>query len=96
VHGAGGNLSIKPGLHLVENRPAIGLLPQTKNGEQYSLLEIAKKVSHKTYNVVFVGECQAVRVTGWFDAVLMAARLLRRVLLLCASQFALAAARGDC
>ena len=60
MHGAGGNVSIKPGLHLVENRPAIGFLAQPKNGEQHSLLEIAKEVSHKAYNVAFAGECQAI------------------------------------
>ena len=60
MNGAGGNLSTKPRLYLVEYGPAIGVLPQPKNREQYSLLEIAKKVSHKAYNVAFEGECQAV------------------------------------
>jgi hypothetical protein len=53
VHGAGGNFSIKPRLYLVENGPAIGLISQTKNREQHSLLEISENVSHKAYNVAF-------------------------------------------
>jgi hypothetical protein len=58
VDGAGRNFSIKPHLHLVENGAAIGLLAQPKNREQHGLLEIAKKVSHKAYNVAFEAECQ--------------------------------------
>jgi hypothetical protein len=53
VHGAGSNLSIKPRLHLVENCPAICLISQPEDREQYSLLEIAKNVGHKAYNVAF-------------------------------------------
>src|SRR5262249_21162546 len=60
VHGAGGDLSIEPLLYLIENGPAIRLLPQPENGEQYSLLEIAKDVRHEAYNVAFARECQVV------------------------------------
>jgi len=61
MHGARGNLSIKPRLYLGENGSAIGLIPQAKNREQHSLLEISENVSHKAYNVSFERECQADR-----------------------------------
>ena len=60
MHGAGCNFSIKPRLYFVKNGPAIGPISQPKNREQYSLLEIAKKIRHKAYNVAFAGECQAI------------------------------------